>query len=310
MGLSLAAVAAFLKSHLGTEVSQLTAVGAGAWSSCFAFEYQAQELVIRFGQYPDDFAKDQRAYSYSSADLPVPEVLDIGEALAAYFAISTRVHGQALEQLSAGAWLETVPSLVSVMEALRMADISDTVGFGGWLADGKGAYASWSDYLLAVSRDVPQQRTHGWRERLMTCAEGQQAFDWGYALLERVAAVTAPRSLVHADLINRNVLVDKGSITGVFDWGSALYGDHLYDLAWLEFWAPWHPELDPVYFRTALERRWHEADYQASHMKQRLLACYLHIGLDHLAYNAYLGRWETLLATALRMGSLAAIISE
>jgi hypothetical protein len=33
----------------------------------------------------------------------------------------------------------------------------------------------------------------------------------------------------------------------------------------------------------------------------RLLACYLHIGLDHLAYNSYLGDWDTLMATAERM---------
>jgi hypothetical protein len=39
-------------------------------------------------------------------------------------------------------------------------------------------------------------------------------------------------------------------------------------------------------------------------MPARLAACYLHIGLDHLAYNAHLGDWETLAATAARMKML------
>jgi hypothetical protein len=33
--------------------------------------------------------------------------------------------------------------------------------------------------------------------------------------------------------------------------------------------------------------------------------CHLHIGLDHLAYNAHLGDWATLAATADRMRDLA-----
>ena len=38
----------------------------------------------------------------------------------------------------------------------------------------------------------------------------------------------------------------------------------------------------------------------------RLAACTLHIGLDHLAYNAWLEDWDTLAQTAARMRTLAA----
>jgi hypothetical protein len=37
---------------------------------------------------------------------------------------------------------------------------------------------------------------------------------------------------------------------------------------------------------------------------ERLTACYLHIGLDNLAYNAYLGDNSALAATAERMQTL------
>ena len=135
-------------------------------------------------------------------------------------------------------------------------------------------------------------------ERLAANAEGEATFRWGYDLLQNVIDDSMPRSLIHADLINRNVLVDSGAITGVFDWGCSVYGDHLYDLAWFEFWSSWYPDLDMGLLWTTLRRRWQTVGYVPSNMEARLAACYLHIGLDHLAYNAYLGNWPMLAETA------------
>jgi hypothetical protein len=36
-------------------------------------------------------------------------------------------------------------------------------------------------------------------------------------------------------------------------------------------------------------------------LRENVMACYLHIGLDHLVYNAYLGDFPALAATAERM---------
>ena len=131
-------------------------------------------------------------------------------------------------------------------------------------------------------------------------------FAWGYNQLQKIAPDLdpVPRSLVHGDLINRNVLVDDRRLTGVFDWGCSLYGDHLYDLAWFEFWAPWYPKLDIRALRAELERRWRKMGYAPANQDARLTACYLRIGLDHLAYNATLGDWTALDATAARMRAL------
>ena len=124
-----------------------------------------------------------------------------------------------------------------------------------------------------------------------------------------MASDAVPRCLVHCDLINRNVLVSKDRISGVFDWGCSIYGDHLYDLAWFEFWAPWDPKLNIPYLRSELEQRWRDVGYAPEDKEARLMACYLHIGLDHLAYNAYLGDWTALVATAERMRTLVTSVS-
>ena len=295
---------AFLATYLEPDLPDVALIGEGAWSRCFGFRHGAEELAIRFGKYVDDFRKDQIAAAYATPALPVPAVFTVGEAFDGYFAISRRAYGVPLESSSGDQWRAIVPAVVSALEAMRTTDLSSTTGFGGWGADGQAPHARWSSHLLSVGEDTPSQRTHGWRERLATSPEGEAAFAWGFALLKQVVTDSIPRRLVHCDLMNRNVLVQEERITAVFDWGCSLYGDHLYDLAWFEFWAPWTPQLDIDYLKAELLRRWQEVGYVPEDKESRLMACYLHIGLDHLAYNAYLGDRSTLLATAERMRTL------
>jgi hygromycin-B 4-O-kinase len=296
---------AFLAEQFDRAVTEVEPVGAGAWSRAFAFRRGDEELVARFGRHVDDFEKDRLAYAFRGPGLPVPAVLAIGPAFDGYYAVSTRVRGAVLEALEPAAWRAAVPSLVAALEALRLADLAGTSGYGGWDGAGRAAHESWPAFLLAVGDDAPDRRTHGWRARLASAPAAEATFTWGLELLRGLADAAAPRSLIHADLINRNVLVEGDRISGVFDWGCAAYGDHLYDLAWFEFWAPWHPNLNVALLRSALERRWREAGYAPQNLAARLAACHLHIGLDHLAYNAFRGDWETLAATAERMRALA-----
>lgn len=294
----------FLNDVLGLTATEVELIGEGAWSRCFGFRQHGEELAIRFGHYVDDFQKDHFAQRYAAPALPIPAVRAIGQAFGGYYAISTRVYGTPLEQVNAAQWYALVPALVAALEALRLADVSNTVGFGGWDAQGQASGASWSSRLLTVGNDDPNLRIHGWRQKLATIPAGQTAFDWGFALLQQVVTDAVPRSLVHCDLVNRNVLVAERHITGIFDWGCSIYGDHLYELAWFEFWAPWYPHLDIGCLRAALEQQWQAIGYTLTNQANRLAACYLHIGLDHLAYNAHRGDWPTLLATAERMRTL------
>lgn len=298
---------AFLREHFDPDSSEVEEIGAGAWSRCFGFRRGDEELVARFGRHVDDFQKDQRAFRYAALGLPIPEVLAIGPAFDGYYAISTRCYGLFLDHTTAEQWLAVVPAIVAALEAMRLSDLSATSGFGGWGEDGHAPHTKWSHHLLRVADDTPARRNYGWTALLATAPEDDAAFTRGFERLEQLADVvdaSTPRALYHADLMNRNVLVNGSAITGVFDWGCACYGDHLYDLAWFEFWAPWYPHLDIAYLRAALEQQWRAVGYTPEHLPERLQACYLHIGLDHLAYNAWLQDWPTLSATAQRMRAL------
>ena len=73
------------------------------------------------------------------------------------------------------------------------------------------------------------------------CRRLERVFDAGYArLLGLVDARPEARHLVHSDLLNFNVLAEDDRVSAVFDWGAALYGDFLWDVAWLTFWQPWY----------------------------------------------------------------------
>ncbi|MCA9983966.1 MAG: hypothetical protein KDE59_06720, partial [Anaerolineales bacterium] len=69
---SAAEAATFLGQHFRQRISAVELVGAGAWSRCYGFQLGNEPLVIRFGGYREDFAKDQLAYRYHSAALPIP----------------------------------------------------------------------------------------------------------------------------------------------------------------------------------------------------------------------------------------------
>lgn len=297
----------FLKNHFDETPAKVELIGAGAWSQCFGFQLGRQELAVRFGRHVEDFRKDQLAHAFASDNLPIPEVTEIGEAFNGYYAISERVHGVPLESVNAAQWRALVPSIAAAMEAMRLADISSNPGIGGWGMDGHALDVGWREYLLLVGEDTPAKRTHGWMKRLEQSSKGMAAFEWGFDLLQRVASDDVPRCLVHCDLVNRNVLVAGDNIAGVFDWGCSIYGDHLYELAWFDFWSPWMPELDVQLLHSELERRWRDAGYVPANKEARLAACHLHIGLDHLGYNAFQGDWANVTATAERMRALIQI---
>ena len=113
--------------------------------------------------------------------------------------------------------------------------------------------------------------------------------------------------MLHLDLINRNVLVadDRTRLEAVFDWGCLAYGDFLYDVAWLMFWAPWHPGLAATDIRGAVLDHYATTGFAAENFNERIRCYELHIGVHHLAYNTFVpGREKDLAEIASRLREL------
>ena len=101
------------------------------------------------------------------------------------------------------------------------------------------------------------------------------------------------RNLIHADLLNRNVLTSSGNITAVLDWGSSIYGDALYDVAWFTFYEPWYPHSQELHVaQRLLDDFKADPNTNTVHLEARLKCYQLDIGIGSIAYNAFKKDWK------------------
>jgi hygromycin-B 4-O-kinase len=260
----------------------------GEWSRAFFFQRAGRDLVARFSAVDDDFLKDQRVERIASG-LPIPKVIEIGQAFGGSFAISQRAFGSFLEERDLTDVQRLLPSLFETLDVVRQVDLGDTSGFGLWRgSDGRAPHATWRDTLLSFATQPPSTRLFEWRSALARTPFAKQAFDDGYAALRTlVDACPNERYLVHSDLLNFNVLVQGDRVSAVLDWGASLYGDFVWDLAWFTFWQPWYVAWSTLDIRQAAVEHFAAIGLPVPNFDARLWCYELAIGLDGLAYQAY-----------------------
>jgi hygromycin-B 4-O-kinase len=299
---------AFLVARFGRDVSEVSPVGHGEWSRAYAFRRGGTKYIVRFSALDEDFHKDRITARYSSRALPIPAIVEIGEIDGGFFAISERASGGFLDDLDEDQMRGMLPVLFAALDAARRVDLAASTGYGSWGAGGNAPHQSWRTALLAIADDQQGERTYGWRERLVASPTGSDPFDAALARLDALIPECAPeRHLIHSDLLNDNVLVEDGRISAVIDWGCAMYGDFLYDLAWFAFWAPWYAAWRGIDFRSEATRHYVSIGLTVPRFEERLTCCQIHIGLAAQAYNAFKERWDALEETARRTIEVAGV---
>lgn len=86
----------------------------------------------------EHFEADRAAVRFDSQELPVPEIVEIGEAFSLAFAISVRHHGRFLEDVTTDEAETAGPTIVGLLRALRhQPDTGDrSSGWHEWLLRG------------------------------------------------------------------------------------------------------------------------------------------------------------------------------
>lgn len=280
-------IAGLIQRELGEDAISLETLRSGAWSSAVAASTRSGRYIVRFAKTPDDFHCDAHAAQYTSTNLPIPRVHGIGKLDERYWCISDHMPGVHLDELDSDQMNLTLPSIAKTLIAMRKVEPSSGRGYGGWDADGNGLFSSFADQLLDVGNDVPDARGGGWRPVLDQHDFERRIFESGLIMLQDLCQyLPAERHLIHQDTLNYNVVVSDDRISGIFDWGTAMWGDAIYDLAWFRFWNPWYQQWAALDIPGYLER---EVGVVGDHREARMHCCLLHIGLMHIRYNAYVG---------------------
>jgi len=293
--------ASFLAAHYGSRAGGVDRLAGGDWSAAYAFTLDGGERVIRFGRYREDYDKDRAAVAFGGPDLPIPEVFEIGEAFDGYYAVSARRHGVVLEHLDRDLWRRVLPSLWRALDAMRVAR-ADPTTMTSFVGAAWRDYR-WRDWLFDALSDEAGGRVSGWRGTLAQSPDLAALFDRAErAFRGMVDDLPEDQGVVHSDLLHANVLVaaQEAQLAAVFDWGCATIGDFVYHIAWLSFWAPWYPALDSLDIVAAARTHYGAIGLEVEDLEGRLSAYQLHIGLIHLAFNAFCGRNDLQGAVAAR----------
>lgn len=289
---------AFLEPRYG-RVEGVEQLGGGFWSAAFGFVGDGRELVIRFGTDRSWLEAEQKAMAFSSPALPVPEVVEIGTSEGGVFAVSQRHHGIFLESVSPGVASRAGPMLLGLLEALFSVPKSADLPIG-WQWSPPTA-VTWRQWLRETLDDRPDREMRGgWRGAVRRAdpALDRIGREAEARLAELVDACPERRDLVHRDLLHGNVLVaeDGSKVNAVFSWKCSVRADFLYDVAWCTFWGPFHPGVaatDPWGLVQSSDVI--RADASALTDAAARHHCYeLHIGIEHLAFNAWTGDAEAL----------------
>ena len=233
--------------------------------------------MLRLGSSPKWFAIDRDAMAYSREGLPVPAVLDIGDALGGAYAISERHRGRFLESVSVDEAGVAGPTLTTLLDALR--SVPD---------DGR-LNASWRRWLVASLRDDPGQTVSGWRATLAADPSLDRLYRACESRIDELLdACPERRDLVHGDLLHGNVLIasDASRVNSVFSWKCSVRGDFLFDVALCTFWgALAHPGIGAI---DTLGRTLVAAPADVLVDAAIRHHCYeLHIGTSHLGWYAW-----------------------
>lgn len=277
----------YLKDNFSEEISAFETINGGEGSQAYSFSTPDNQYIIRINRHTDNgFKKDLYAFkNFSKPNVPIPDILKIGKINdELYFCISQKAPGKILDLLSPEEAENIYQKMFEVLDGIHAIDISGTTGFGGWDINGNAKGESWKSEILNVNEHT--LKTEDKPGLFETSFLEKDFWDTAYGrLTELLYKCPEERYLVHADFGFNNTLSDGHEITGVIDWEGSMYGDFLYDVAWLSFWSK--TDYQKLYLEHIKNKGLVVQDYS-----ERMLCYKLWVGLGAISFFAYSNQKE------------------
>ena len=296
----IAQIADWLANIYDGAVTEIAPISGGFWSAAYTYRVGADEFVLRLSDMPDWFAIDAAAMQFTAPDLPIPEVIDVGEALGHQYAISRRHYGRFVEDVSVEDADAVGGALKRLLAALRAVPSTPDNAIV-WHEPDATAGLTWCDFLRSGLIDKPDSIVSGWRKKLAENGRIEAIFKACESRIEELLPYCPERrDLVHGDLLHQNVLIseDATRVTAIFSWKCSVRGDFLFDIAWCTFWGSWHPGIAAadLWWRTLNAPELSETDMIDAPLRHH---CYeLQIAASHFGWNVWTGNDQELAAVA------------
>lgn len=272
----------------------------GMTAQAFDCHKKGKNLIFRISSSKQNLLKDKYAYeNFDSSVVPIPKFISFGEITSnLFFTVTEKVKGENLDEInSEHKQKRALPLLAKTLDQIHNISIGKKKGFGLWNKEGFAPSKSWENYILSIKNS----EKNNWKEMIDKHSMDQ-------SLIEKVCSEIAElikfcpekQHLIHGDYGRDNVIWDGSNITGIIDWALSKYGDYLYDIAFLDYFALASGE-DTNYEQ--FFKKHYEGSGKSIKNYHKRLKCYkLHIGLLSARSNLkkgnkenYQNRRETLL---------------
>lgn len=274
-----------LQTVEGGNVAQTFSFAVGSRSDADATNTESdKEYIVSFN--PTMLVNfEKQAYveeNFASPSIPVPRQVHRGHLGEVYFAITEKAPGQNLLQIPRPEYVELIDAQFELLDAIHQVSLGERPGYGFFDGNGVALWPSWRAHLESVKDEGPAgDFFENWHELFQTSFLEREVFDRLFSeMTQLISYCPDDRFLVHGNYGFGNLMAQDGRITAVLDWMNAMYGDFLYDIAWLAFWAPkdgWQER-----FRQYYQSMGREVPFYS----ERVLCYQTNIALDALKFFA------------------------
>lgn len=266
-----------LKERFDSEIGSITSLPGGEMSQAFSFTSKGKNLVIRFYKEATSFEKDKYAHDHFGCEaVPIPKTHIIGrlDDRSLFFSITDKVEGKNLDLLDNETRIKLIPQEIEILHTLHNSKVEEK-GYGWWDRNGFAKYSSWQENLYAKKEHVDSDFLKVNKQHPPEMKDIETVYN---KMLELIPKMPNLHFLVHADYGMSNLMSDGIKITGVLDFGNSMYGDFLYDVAWLDFW------LRDMNYKDHFQKFYYEKKVTVPDFETRILCYQLHMGMGILGF--------------------------
>jgi hygromycin-B 4-O-kinase len=283
-------LAAAIADLYGTHPTEVTRLPLGRVKRVFRAVVGSRVLVVKVPQYDTDWQVRDLILDKVCSEIVRPLGVRTPATIAINHATATRPPYSIAEYLpgttaNALGWKHLIkryhqflPQLAAIMQTIHSVQVD---GFGQLDCYGRGEVDSWQYFLTLPLSGISQCVA---RLRPSSAVDAELVTKAGILLSALSSGISMNSArLLHGDLTPNNILVMESTISGILDWGDALGGDPLYELALFEFFCGHRPFLALL------------AEYQKNMTLNnssdcRALDCYrLNIAINKLNWRVFCG---------------------